>query len=181
MACRSRIDAIIAEAIATSGVEFRTYCEVKNDWSGQGFSYQGNVDYMIGEGGESFLLVDEAKKEWPDSAVAQVLAEAGCLLRNRELDGKSTPVFAVLTNAVFFQFFAIDTNSVVFTSGVPIPLRKDGSYKTSTSLVQILRWLNWFIKSMADVSPPSSQTDAAARGGLVKQAVSELSKCFRDV
>ncbi len=124
MACRSRIDAIIAEAIATSGVEFKTYCEVKNDWSGQGFAYKGNVDYMIGAGGESFLLVVEAKKEWPDSAVAQVLAEAGCLLKNRELDGKFTPVFAVLTNSVFFQFFAVDTNSVVFTSGVPIALCK---------------------------------------------------------
>jgi hypothetical protein len=139
---------------------------------------------MIGSGGESFLLVVVAKKEWPDSAIAQVLAEAGCLLKNRQLDGKSTPVFAVLTNASFFQFFAIDTNSVVFTSGAPISLctAKDRSYKSSTSLVQILRWLSWFIKSMADVSPPSSQTDdAAARGELVVQAVSELSKCFQDV
>ncbi len=99
---------------------------------------------MIGAGGDSFLLVVEAKKEWPDSAVAQVLAEAGCLLKNRELKRKCTPVFAVLTNAVFFQFFAIDTNSFVFSSGVAIPLSKakDRSYKTSTSLIQILRWLH---------------------------------------
>ena len=183
MARRSRIDAIIAEAIATSGVEFRTYCEVKNDWSGQGFSYKGSVDYMIGQGGESFLLVVEAKKEWPDSAVAQVLAQAGCLLKNRELNGKSTPVFAVLTNAAFFQFFAIDTNSVVFTSGAPISLStaKDRSYKSSISLVQILRWLNWFINSMAEISTPSCQTDAASKGRLVMETVSRLSQCFQDV
>jgi hypothetical protein len=106
MACLSRIDAIIAKAIATSGVEFRTYCEVKNDWSGRGYAYKGNVDYMIGAGGDSSLLVVEAKKELPDSAVAQVLAEAGCLPKNRDLNGKCTPVFAVLTNAVFFQCFA---------------------------------------------------------------------------
>jgi hypothetical protein len=184
MACRSIIDAIIAEAIATSGVEFRTCCEVNNDWSGVGFGYKGNVDYMIGSGGDSFLLVVVAKKEWPDSAVAQVLAEAGCLLKNRQFDGKSTPVFAVLTNASFFQFFAIDTSSVVFTSGAPISLciAKDRTYKSSTSLVQILRWLSWFIKSMADASPPSSQSDdAAARGQSVLRAVAELSKSFQDV
>jgi hypothetical protein len=183
MGCRSRIDAIIAEAIVTSGMDFKTYCEVKNDWSGQGFSYKGNVDYMIGAGGESFLMVVEAKKEWPDSAVAQVLAEAGCLLKNRELNGKSTPVFAVLTNSVFFQFFVIDTNSVVFTSGVPSSLStaEDGSYKSSASLAQILRWMNWFIKSMEEISPPSSQINAESRCESVKQAVSELSKYFRNV
>ena len=132
MACRSKIDAVITEAIATSGVDFRAFCEVRNDWSGTGFSYKGNVDYMIGAGDrlESFLLVVEAQKDWPDSAVAQVLAEAGCLLKNRQAIGKSTPVFAILTNGVNFQFFAIDTNSVVYTSGLSTSLGvgPDGTY-----------------------------------------------------
>ncbi len=106
MACLSRIDAIIAKAIAISGVEFRTYCEVKNDWSGQGFAYKGNVDvdYMIGAGGDSFFLVVEAKKEWPNSAVAQVLAEAGCLLKNREF---KWDMYSCICSAYKCTFFSM--------------------------------------------------------------------------
>jgi hypothetical protein len=186
MARRSKIDAIIAEAIATSGVPFKTYCEVRNDWNGSGFSYRGNVDYMIGAGDrvESFLLVVEARKDFPDSSVAQVLAEAGCLLKNRQLAGKSTPVFAILTNAVNFQFFAIDTNSVVFTSGVsitPLAPSEDGTYQTSASLIEILRWMKWFITSMACVSPACSQEAPEARREAVSNAVVEVTKCFRDI
>ena len=48
---------------------------------------------------DSFLFVVEAKKEWPDSAIPQVLCEAGCLLKKRLAAGKDTPVFAVLTNS----------------------------------------------------------------------------------
>lgn len=31
---------------------------------------------------DSLFLILEAKKEWPDSAIPQVLCEAGCLLKN---------------------------------------------------------------------------------------------------
>jgi hypothetical protein len=138
---------------------------------------------MIGAGDrvESFLLVVEAKKDFPDSAVAQVLAEAGCLLKNRQLVGKSTPVFAILTNAVSFQFFAIDTNSVVFTSGVTNMLKRsaDRKYKDSKDLIEILRWMKWFITSMECVSPTCSQVDAAGRQAANK-AVIEVTRCFQD-
>lgn len=52
-----------------------------------------------------FLLVVVAKSEWPDSAVPQILSEAGCLLKRRLEQGRNTPVFAVLTNGTFYHFF----------------------------------------------------------------------------
>ena len=68
---------------------------------------------------DSFLLVVEAKYEWPAKSVAQTLVEAGCLLKKRLAAGKNTPVFAVLTNGLLFRFFAIDTDGTVYSSGLP--------------------------------------------------------------
>ena len=169
MACRSRIDAIILEALATSGVEITCFAEVKNEWMGPGYGYTGAVDYMIGSAPtmdavddiDSFILVVEAKREWPDNSVAQVLAEAGCLLKKRMENGKNTPVFAMLTNAYLFQFFAIDVDGIVYCSGPPcvLGLGPDGTYATSHSLLLILRWLRWFISCMAAISPRVSAED----------------------
>ncbi|TPX46157.1 hypothetical protein SeLEV6574_g03384 [Synchytrium endobioticum] len=70
-------------------------------------------------------------------ALPQVLAEAECLLNKRLAAGKHTPV---LTNAELFWFFAIDTDSIVYCSGAQMVLAAgpDGSWNTSTSLVDIL-------------------------------------------
>jgi hypothetical protein len=82
------------------------------------------VDYILGTSEyksaatrESFPLIVEARKEWFDRAIPQVLCKAGCLLKRRLAAGKDTPVFAVLTNGEFFRFFAIDTDNVVYVSG----------------------------------------------------------------
>jgi hypothetical protein len=114
-ACRMIIDAILIEVLKSKfNDNLYGFCEVQNDWEGPGFGYTGNVDYMFGSSKtetksvksmDSFILVVEAKKEWPDGAVAQVLCEAGCLLKKRLTSGKSTPVFAVLTNGTDFKFF----------------------------------------------------------------------------
>lgn len=95
-AARIVIDAILTEVLLhESNEKLSGYCEVKNDWDGVGFGYTGNVDYMFGSSTDktvqdldSFLLIVEAKKEWPDSAVPQVIAEAGCLLKKRLAAGK---------------------------------------------------------------------------------------------
>jgi hypothetical protein len=89
-ACRIIIDAIITEILLhEANNNLLGFCEVKNDWQGDGFAYTGDVDYMLGtsqirsvETMDSFLLVVEAKKEWPDSALPQILCEAGCLRKN---------------------------------------------------------------------------------------------------
>jgi hypothetical protein len=85
------------------------FCEVQNDWEGSGFGYTGNVDYLLdpskskpSKSVDSFLLLVQAKKEWPDDAVAQVLCAAGCLLKKRLTAGMNAPVIAVLTNGLSF-------------------------------------------------------------------------------
>jgi hypothetical protein len=201
MACKIIIDAIITESLYYSDANLTAFCETDNRWSGAGIEYTGNVDYMIGscdtretaENIDSFLLVVKAKLEWPQrymlpltphvlilcscSALPQVLAEAGCLLRRRLAAGKNTPVFAVLTNAEHFQFFAIDVDNVVYCSGQPIflGLGSDGDWASSTSLRQILRWFKWFITSMASISPQSSQVDISQ---TKDEALVRLRECF---
>ncbi|TPX30786.1 hypothetical protein SeLEV6574_g08586 [Synchytrium endobioticum] len=185
MACRTIIDAIIIECLYESQTDLIGFCEVNNSWSGTGFGYTGTVDYMIGssvsrdtaDNLDSFFLVVQAKTEWPKSALPQVLAEAGCLLNKRLAAGKQTPVFAVLTNAKFFQFFAIDTDSIVYCSGEPtiLAVGPDGSWNASTSLVDILRWFRWFITCMASISPRASRVDITQ---TMERALADVINCF---
>jgi hypothetical protein len=179
------IDALLTEVIWTEGNRKLTgYCEVNNDWEAEGVKYNGTADYMIGtkkgpksSSPDNYLLIVEAKKDWPESAVAQILAEAGCLLKRRMAAGKKTPVFAVLSNGVFFRFFAIDTlGTVCSSSTLTLEAGPDRSYKSSTSLSEILRWLHWFISSYKSLSPQASHdrlTEAS-----VKQAVDTITSCF---
>ena len=186
-ACRIVIDAILTEVLLSeSNEQLLGFCEVKNDWEGTGFGYTGDVDYMFGSSKtksvdtmDSFLLVVEAKKEWPDSAIPQVLAEAGCLLKKRLAAGKNTPVFAVLTNGLLFRFFAIDIDGVVYSSGqtpIGLGLGPGGDYTDSPSLSEILRWLTWFMTSIKSISHRASSenlTDKAIGGSLT-----QLRNCF---
>ena len=73
-ACRIVIDAILTKVLLNeSNKQLLGFCEVKNNWEGTGFGYTGDVDYMFGSSKtksvdtiDSFLLVVQAKKEWPD-------------------------------------------------------------------------------------------------------------------
>jgi hypothetical protein len=160
------------------------FCEVKNDWEGTGVAYTGDVDYMFGssktksvENMDSFLLVVEAKHEWPDKSVTQTLAEAGCLLKKRLDAGKNIPVFAVLTNGTFFRFFAIDTDGVVYASGMEIlQLGEDGTYKSSSSLSVILRWITWLMVAIKSVPPRASAEDLTVE--KIEDSLTQLRNCF---
>jgi hypothetical protein len=79
-------------------VSLDEFCEVQNNWEGEGVVYKGNVAYMFGSSKskdaakmDSLLLVVEAKIRWPADSSAHVLAEAGCLLKRRLAAGKKTP------------------------------------------------------------------------------------------
>ncbi|KAI3661670.1 hypothetical protein MP638_002922 [Amoeboaphelidium occidentale] len=183
--CRIFIDALITEVLMDeSNEELMGFCEVPNDWEGPGFGYTGTVDYMLGssitrtvESIDSFLLIVEAKKEWPDSAVPQTVCEAGCLLRKRLAAGKNTPVFAVLTNSYFFRFFAIDTDGVVYASRVSIlDPGTDGSYCSSTTLPEILQWFYWMMETLKSVSPRAFGEDLTKEA--INSSINELRKCF---
>ena len=179
------IDAVLIEVLKN---EFNDYlygfCEVKNDWEGPGVGYTGNIDYMVGsfrtksiDNMDSFLLVVQAKKEWPDNAIPQVLAEAGCLLKKRLAAGKETPVFAVLTNGTEFRFFAIDTDGVVYSSDKEVlKPGKDGTYKSSSSLTDILRWFTWFMVAIKSISPRASSEALTAE--MIEDSLTQLRACF---
>jgi hypothetical protein len=186
-ACRIVIDAILTEVLLNeSNEQLLGFCEVKNDWEGTGFGYTGDVDYMFGSSKtksvdtmDSFLLVVEAKKEWPDSAIPQVLAEAGCLLKKRLAAGKKTPVFAVLTNGLLFRFFAIDIDGVVYSSGqtpIGLGLGPGGDYTDSPTLSEILRWLTWFMTSIKSISPRASSENLTDKA--IEDSLTQLRNCF---
>lgn len=184
--CRIVIDAILTEVLLNeSNEQLLGFCEVKNDWEGTGFRYTGDVDYMFGSSKtksvddmDSSLLVVEAKYEWPARSVAQTLAEAGCLLKKRLAAGKNTPVFAALTNGLLFRFFAIDTDGVVYSSGLPILLGfgAEGDYTKSPSLSEILRWFAWFITSIKNISPRASSEDLTAE--KITESLAQLRQSF---
>jgi hypothetical protein len=184
-ACRMLIDAILLEVLKSEfNDSLSGFCEVKNDWEGTGFGYTGDVDYMFGSSKtksvdtmDSFLLVVEAKKEWPDSAIPQVLAEAGCLLKKRLAAGKNTPVFAVLTNGLLFRFFAIDTDGVVYASKTRLlEIGEDGTYKSSSSLSEILRWFTWFMTAIKSISPRASSENLTDKA--IGDSLTQLRNCF---
>ena len=166
--CRSKIDAILANALYTFGYKMHAFGEVTNAWNGPGVYYNGRVDYMIGSGQpedhsiqdiDSFIIVVEAQLDWPAEAVSQTLAEVGCVLRNRLQAGKNTPVFAILTNSKFFRFFAIDVDGVAYSSGVEMILFRGYSWKANDSLIKIWKWFYWFITCMKSISPRCSEID----------------------
>jgi hypothetical protein len=139
-----------------------------------GSSKTKSVDTM-----DSFLLVVEAKKEWPDSAIPQVLCEAGCLLKKRLAAGKNTPVFAVLTNGLLFRFFAIDTDGTVYSSGLPpigLGYGPEGDYTNSPTLSEILRWFTWFMTSIKSISPRASTEDLTVE--KIEDSLTQLRNCF---
>jgi hypothetical protein len=166
-ACRMLIDAILTEVLNS---EFNNnlygFCNVKMKWEGTGLGYYGNVDYMFApskiqsdDNIDSYILIMQANYEWPISAIPQVVAQAGCLLKKRQAVGKNTPVFAVLTNGADFRFFAIDTDGVVYICKKFLEPEEDGLYNTISSLSEILRWFSWFMNAFKSDSSTEANQD----------------------
>jgi hypothetical protein len=99
------------------------------------------------------------------------------LLKKRLAAGKNTPVFAVLTNGLLFRFFAIDTDGVVYASETRIlGFGEDGTYNSSTSLSEILRWFTWFMSAINSVSPRASSEDLTTE--KIGDSLTQLRNCF---
>ncbi|KAJ3042445.1 hypothetical protein HDV00_007215, partial [Rhizophlyctis rosea] len=154
----------------------RVFTEVELKWEGTKMAVGGTVDYLLGhvEGDQieedmkdSYLIAVEAKKEWPENAFIQALAEGGALLRRRQVQttkaAKEGGVFIVLTNATLWNFYYIDQNGVVYCSGDPI---------TSSHVSEILAWLTFFVKGTCAISPRVSmlsmkeEDKASMRNGI---------------
>ena len=86
-------------------------------------------------------------------------------------------MFAILTNGTDFRFFAIDIDSVVYASTKKtLEIGHDGTYKTSTSLTEILRWINWFMTAIKSVSPRASSEDLT--NTMIDDSLTKLRTCF---
>ena len=179
------IDAVLTEVLNSDANEkLEGFCEVNNDWQGQGVSYTGNVDYMLGsspdrtvEHLDSLWMVKQDKKVWPDVDIPQVICEAGCLLKRRLDAGEDTPVFAVLTNGSTFRFVCIDVDGAVYASKtIALQLGHDGTYKTSSTLSEILRWFSWFMNVVKSICPAASSERLTQ--DQINESLSQLRTCF---
>jgi hypothetical protein len=175
---RGFLNMILYEALHLSSGRLMLHEEQELSWQGRGMAYTGRADYMIGTARlDSNLLVVEAKKEWSDIYVFQLLAEAGCLLNKRSNEGKQTPVFAVLTNGCLFKFFALDIDSVVYCSrNIMISTHSPESFEIDTDLAEVLRWLVWLIDVIPTVSVRAG--DAPLNEDSLNQSLVSLRSCF---
>jgi hypothetical protein len=99
------------------------------------------------------------------------------LLKRRLAAGKKTPVYVVLTNGFEYRFFAIDTDCVVYSSGKKIlEFGKDGTYKSSSSLAEIIRSFAWFMVAIKSLSPKASREDLTEE--MIDDSIRQLRSCF---
>ncbi|KAJ3280920.1 hypothetical protein HK104_000316 [Borealophlyctis nickersoniae] len=195
--CRTFIDAIISEALdvvngwegdagdgqATKDNSLRAYPEATLKHQGASGTVKGRADYLIGHVNASkltylhmdaFMIGVEAKVAWTEWAWIQAVGEGGALLRKRLSHDRQGPIFVVLTNAKNWQFFVIDEEGWVYSSGKPIRI----DFGNDEDLELVLRWLRWFATAAADISPRSSLSDinAKLRGKMAEQIRTCLSR-----
>ncbi|KAJ3043431.1 hypothetical protein HDV00_005129 [Rhizophlyctis rosea] len=92
---------------------------------------RGRVDYLLGHVNteklkqthiDGLMCAVKAKSNWPADGWVQAVGSGGAVLRVRQKQGKSRPVFVDLTNADSWQFFVIDDLGRSYSSGQPIQL-----------------------------------------------------------
>lgn len=168
---RNYIHCIFLEALRTTGLNMQLKTEVLRKYEGPKLILKGRADFLM----VSPIKPDNlSKKEDHDfiiliakqrlgglsyeAQVCQILAAIGASLKARQATKKSseypsTSFFGVLTDAVTFQFFAIDDDLQVYSSGdhTNLHLKANTDYKNSRDLKKILSWTNFLVKSI--VSP----------------------------
>ena len=73
-----------------------------------------------------------------------------------------------------FRFFVIDIDGVVYASGKKV--LEPGTYKSSSSLSEILRWLTWFMTATKSISPRASSEDLTVE--KIEDTLTQLRNCF---
>ena len=154
--------------------------ELPLNYEHDGLCFNGYMDLAIsGDGLQSHLLVVEAKRDWAlGEGLNQLLCEAGCLLRSREKLDKKTPILAVLSDALHFQFFAVDErNGTVYRSKVIyVDLANISDFRRDPQTIEVIRWLIWFLQIFVAVSPSSSPRDWSSEKQFSR--LQELRRCF---
>ncbi|KAJ3291298.1 hypothetical protein HK104_006199 [Borealophlyctis nickersoniae] len=196
--CRSFVDAIVCEALdvvngwvdgdtgtgaATMAGKLRAYPQTLVEYRGVGRAVRGRVDYLIGHANSSvmidpdmdgFMVVVASEVSWAPWNWIQAVGEGGAVLRKRRSELRRGPVFVVLTNAKMWQFFVIDEDGWVYSSGDPIYM----DYSKDEDLELVLRWLRWFATAGADMSPGVALPDRFVhlRGSMSEQVRTCLSR-----
>lgn len=198
---RNYIQCIFLEALRTAGSKMQLKTEVHREYEGPKLILKGKADFLVGSSIDTvhgvkkkdqvlfddFIILVEAKQRLGGSSyeaqICQILAAAGASLKVRQATKESseypaTPVFGVLTDAVTFQFFAIDDDLNVYSSGdhTNLHLKANTDYKNSDDLKMILSWTNFIVKSIMSVSPRCSRTDLTPESA--KKSLKSLMTCF---
>jgi hypothetical protein len=85
---------------------------------------------------DSFLLVVEAKKKWPNNAIPQVLCEAGCLLKKGWLLERILMclLFSPIGQTIVFLLLTLIVLCILLKKSPKV-----GTYNSNISLSEILR------------------------------------------
>lgn len=187
---RNYIQCIFFESLRTVGSHMQLKTDVPILYEGRELVLKGHVDFLVEPSAkkenmlfDSFIVLVEAKQRLGglsyEAQICQILAATGASLKVRQTMKKlpgypnTPPVFGVLTDSVTFQFFAIDDNLQVYSSGdhTNLHLKAYTDYKNSDDLKKILSWTNFIVKSLISVS---SRTNTL-------ENVKEVTEVFKDV
>lgn len=123
---RTLIDIFILEAISAHGTNHadnkkKVWGEVTMEYapSSTERGIGGRIDYVISPSttlknpGKPYCIVVEAKKEWPQDAPNQLIAEMFCCIKNNA-DNKD--VYGILSNGELWCFYKMDKDLNVFVT-----------------------------------------------------------------
>lgn len=175
---RNYIQCIFLEALRITGSKMQFKTEIHREYEGPNLILKGKADFLVGSSIESihgvkkkdqvlfddFIIFVETKQRLGGSSyeaqICRLLAAAGASLKVKQATKEiseypSAPVFGVLTDAVTFQFFAIDDDLNVYSSGdhTNLRLKANTDYKNSDDLKMILSWTIFIVKSIMSISP----------------------------
>ena len=176
------ISLFLTEAFTQVGSDLLCiFPQVEESWEGGKYIFRGVLHYAIAtEDQASQMFVVEVKAVWGSKISQwQLLAEAGCILKNRLAKGRKTPVMAVLTDGSHFQFFAIDERDLtVYASRVIfLDYRSMTDLSSYSELGEVARWLNWFLNVIISISPRSSPIEFSYQ--KKRSRLAELRRCFK--
>lgn len=134
---KSKIQSIFLEVLKANRVTMQLKTGVYKEYKGPQLILKGKSDSF-----DDFIIIVEIKDRLGglsyESQICQILAAAGASLKLKQT---TRPVFGVLSDGVTCQFFSIDNNLHVYSSGDHTKL----CY--SKDLKKILYWVNFIVKS----------------------------------
>lgn len=199
---RNYIQCILLEVLGVIKSNMQLKSEVWRKYEEPNLILTGKADFLVDSSTKTvygikiddqvsfddFIVLVETKQRLGGSSyeaqICQLLACVGASIKLRQVTKKSTeypntPVFGVLTDAVTFQFFVIDDDLQVYSSGdhTNLRLNANSDYKKSEDLSKILSWTKFIIESSMSVSPRCSKVDLSPESA--EKTLRSLRSCFK--